>query len=115
MENRMSGELQKLVGNLLTTIEDNSRRTPAPLQPLQPMDSMFSFRYTRTEISTQGGQAQIRHRETRFENGRMVTEQCEGSVDPAIYDQMAEQGRQMFAAQMDQMLRWWLPFWGRGR
>jgi hypothetical protein len=108
----MSGELQKFVDNLLTTIEDNGRRTPVPLQP---MDSMFSFRYSRTEISTHGGQAQIRHRETCFENGRMVTEQCEGIVDPAIYEQMAEQSRQMFAAQMDQMLRWWLPFWGRGR
>lgn len=108
----MNGELQKFVDNLLTTIEDNSRRTPVPLQPAE---SMFSFRYTRTEISTQGGQAQIRHRETRFENGRMVTEQCEGSVDPVIYERMAEQSRQMFAAQMDQVLRWWLPFWGRGK
>jgi hypothetical protein len=109
MENGMSGELQKFVDNMLTTIEDNSRRAPVPLTPV---DSMFSFRYVRTEISTQGGQAQVRHRDTRFENGRMVTEQYEGSIDPAVVDRMAEQSRQMFATQIEQMMRWWLPFWG---
>ena len=108
----MSGELQKFVDNMLTTIEDGSRRAPAPLSPV---DSLFSFRYVRTEISTQNGQAQVRHRDTRFENGRMVTEQFEGGVDPAVVDRMAEQSRQMFAAQVEQMMRWWLPFWGRGK
>lgn len=106
----MSGQLQKFVNNLLATIEDNSRRYPASLSP---MDSMFTFRYTRTEISAQGGQAQVRHRETRFENGQVVTEQCEGTIDRAAYDRMVEQNRQMFAAQMEQMMRWWLPFWGK--
>ena len=107
----MSGQLQKFVNNLLATIEDNSRRYPTSLSP---MDSMFTFRYTRT----QGGQAQVRHRETRFENGQVVTEQCEGSIDRAAYDRMVEQNRQMFAAQMEQMeqmMRWWLPFWGRDK
>lgn len=91
--------------------EDQPRAHPVPSLPVHPLGSFFTFRYSCTEVSAQGGHAHVKHRETRFENGKFVTEECEGTVDGAAYDRMVEQTQQYFAEQMNQAMRmFFLPF-----
>jgi hypothetical protein len=112
----VAGELQKFMNTLLTTMEDASRQVPADQMSSQAQQAsfpMFQFRYSRTEISGQGSHAHVMHSETRYENGRLVKEECEGTVDGAAYERMVEQNQKIFAGQVEQMPRFWsLPFGG---
>lgn len=112
----MAGELQKFMNTVLAALDDASRQVPAdrlPSQAQQTSDPMFQFRYSRTEISGQGSHAHVRHSETRYENGTLVNEQCEGTLDGAAYERMIEQNQKIFAGQVEQMMRFWsLPFGG---
>ena len=95
--------------------EDKLREYPAPALPVQPLGSpFFTFRYSYTEISARGGDAHVRRSETRFEDGRFVTEECEGTVDRAAYDRMVEQSQQYFSEQMNLAMKmFFLPFASR--
>lgn len=96
--------------------EDQPRQRPAPLQPPNPWNSFFTFRYSYTEISAQGGDAHVKRRETRFEDGKFVTEECEGTVNREAYDRMVDQTQQYFIEQMNQAMKmFYLPFGSRGR
>lgn len=96
--------------------EEQPRRQPAPLTPPDPWNAMFTFRYSYTEISAQGGDAHVKRRETRFEDGKFVTEECEGTVGRDAYDRMVEQTQQVFIEQMNQAMKmFYLPFAPRGR
>lgn len=96
--------------------EEEPRRPPAPFSPPGPWNAMFTFRYSCTEISAQGGEAHVKRRETRFEEGRFVTEECEGTVHRDAYDRMVDQAQQVFIEQMNQAMRmFYLPFAPRGR
>jgi hypothetical protein len=112
----VAGELQKFMNTFLNTLDDASRQVPADqLSPQVQQFSvpMFQFRYSRTEISGQGSHAHVRHSETRYENGRLVKEECEGTVDGAAYARLVEQNQKIFAGQVEQMMRFWsLPFGG---
>lgn len=112
----MAGELQKFMNTLLTTLEDASTHAPVdrlPSQEGQGSHSLFQFRYSRTEILGQGSRAHVRHSETRYENGRLVKEECEGTLDGAAYERMVEQNQKIFAGQVEQLMRLWsLPFGG---
>jgi hypothetical protein len=115
-EDAVAGELQKFMDTLLTTLDDSSSQVPADQMSYQAQQfsfSMVQFRYSRTEITGQGSHAHVRHSETRYENDRLVKEECEGTVDGAAYERMVEQHQKMFAAQVGQMMRFWsLPFGG---
>lgn len=94
--------------------EDKPREYSAPALPVHPLGSFFTFRYSYTEISARGGDAHVRHSETRFEEGKFVTEECEGTVDSAAYDRMVEQSQQYVAQQMDLAMKmFFLPFASR--
>lgn len=81
-----------------------------------PAESMFSFRYTYTEISTRGGQAHVRRSETRFEDGKLISEECEGRLDGDAYQRMVDQSQRYFRDQMVQAMRlFFLPFTSSGR
>ena len=41
----------------------------------------FSFRYSYTEISAMGRDASVKHAETRFENGKLTSEEFEALLD----------------------------------
>lgn len=105
----MSGQLQKFMNTFLAA--DDAECRQVPLQ--QPVPSLFQFRYSCTEISSQGSQAHVRHSETRYENGKLVREECEGAIDGSSYERMVEQNQKLFAEQVEQMMRLWtLPFGG---
>lgn len=91
--------------------DDQPRQHPEPVVRSHPLDSFFTFRYSYTEISAHGADAHVKRRETRFENGRLVTEECEGTVNRDAYDRMVEQSQQYFIEQMNLAMRmFFLPF-----
>lgn len=91
--------------------DDKPKEYPVPALPVHPLGSFFTFRYSYTEISAQGGDAHVKHRETRFEDGKFVTEECEGTVDRAAYDRMVDQTQQYFVDQMNLAMKmFFLPF-----
>ncbi|HVL76604.1 MAG TPA: hypothetical protein VM406_11360 [Noviherbaspirillum sp.] len=47
----------------------------------QPPPGFVRFRYTCTEIHSHGGQVDVRMRQTRYEDGHLTTEECEGTMD----------------------------------
>jgi hypothetical protein len=110
----MSRELDR-IRNALIGRNDDDAAYPAPSLPA---DSFFTFRYSRTEISAHGGVAHVKRRQTRFENGRLVTEESEGTVDVAAYEQMVDDAQRHVADQMTQAMKlFFLPFslWRRDR
>lgn len=111
----MSRELDRIRNALLRGDDDDAGRYPAPSFPA---NSFFSFRYSYTEISARGGDAHVKKKETRFENGRLVTEECEGTIDVAAYEQMVDETQRYFTEQMAQTMKlFFLPFsaWRRDR
>lgn len=61
-----------------------------PFHPLQAQ-GMFTYRYSRTEITSQADGIHMKRQETHYANGRLVSEECEGMMDRAAYDDMVRQ------------------------
>ena len=54
-------------------------------------------------------------RETRFEDGRFKSEECEGTVDRQVYQQMVNEAQSYFLNQMAGVARLMLAPFIRGR
>src|SRR5215831_18878731 len=59
----------------------------------------FSFRYSYTEISSQGGAPRVKSRKTSFEDGKLVSESFEGELDRDVYDRVFRNTAQFFMSQ----------------
>jgi hypothetical protein len=89
----------------------NALQRPGGMADTLPADPPFAFRHSYTEISLQGGAARVWRSETRFQEGRLVTEESEGMLDSRAYQRMVEQSQQVFLEQMKQAVRlFFLPF-----
>jgi hypothetical protein len=71
----------------------------------------FSFRYACTEISSYGGKTHVKSRETRFENGKLVSEQCEASLDHDAAQRMLTQAQHQVIGQVASLMKLCLAFW----
>lgn len=69
------------------------------LPPLQPMHGMFAFRYTSTEIYEDQGLVRVRMKQTRYQDGRMRTEECEGALDRVACERMLFEAQQQLQQQ----------------
>jgi hypothetical protein len=81
-----------------------------------PMGGFLSFRHSVTEVTTQGGRTHVKSRQTKLEDGRLVSETFEGEADRGAYDQMVRQAQQRAAdrsALFLHSLSWFLPWAGR--
>jgi len=83
------------------------RRAPPPAQredalpgPLpQSMAGMFSFRYASTEVFARDGQMHVRMKQSEYRDGRLRTEECEGTVDRHAAQRMMAEAQQQFLTQ----------------
>jgi hypothetical protein len=94
---------------LLRVIEDSLDHysPPAP-------DSRSGFRYSYTEITTRGSSGYVRAKQTRYENGRLVTEECEGPIDYETCQRAVEDAQYAMQEQMNQAMKlFFLPWWSR--
>lgn len=83
---------------------DNSEQRGYPAPWLRP-SSMFTFRYSSTEIFSEGGNLHVKMKETRYENGRIKSEECEGTLDRQAYEQAVSQAQGYFLNQMANFVR----------
>jgi len=110
----MNKELDALWRMLLpATTPANPPSTPNPLALYETTAPFLTYRHSFTQISSQDGNVHVQKKETVFENGRMTSEQMEGTLDPAVYDDMMRQAQTRFFSQMaDVMNLFYLPFGG---
>ena len=86
----MSTELdrvRKSVNDALKTREGGELADPRTIvSPWSPPKGFFTFRYSSTEIFSEGGNLHVKMRETRYEDGRLKSEECEGTLDRQAYN-----------------------------
>jgi hypothetical protein len=78
--------------------------------PAAAVNSFFSFRYAYLEIAAQGGKVYVKSRETRFENGRLIAEECEGALDHDAAQRMLLDAQRQFIEQMTLLMKPFLAF-----
>ena len=88
------------------------------LEPAQKMSPFISFHYSYREISSTNGQTHIRSKEKRFANGKLESEEFEGTLGGHVYDRMVSDLQRQFLNQMEAFLKpfsMFLPFAPRDR
>lgn len=116
----MSRELDKLRSrtrnSLATTDEPDSTPTPAPWTPAGNWGSFFTFRYSSTEIYSEGGDIHVKTRETRYQDGRLTSEECEGTLDRRAYERVVSEAQGYFLNQVGNFVKLlYSPFSSRSR
>ncbi len=93
-----------------------AREPGAPAVRAAQGQGFFSFRYSYKEISLAGGKTRVRAQEHRFEDGKFSSEEFEGTVDGAVYEDAAKQAQDFVAGQIGSVFRLFsafLPFSSR--
>ena len=75
------------------------------LEPTQKISSFISLHYSYKEISSVNGQTQIRSQEKRFANGKLESEEFEGTLGGHVYDKMVSDMQRHFFNQMEALLK----------
>jgi hypothetical protein len=113
--------------NVPEKMHERIRRAIVPMEQADAMPAhpnvmgpapggFFSFRYSSTEISTQGGNIHVTMKETRYQDGRLLSEECEGTLDRHAYERMVSEAQGYFLGQMVNFVRLlYSPFSSRGR
>jgi len=101
----MSTELDKLRGTIVPADEADRASVPAPFSTFSRPSGFFTFRYSSTEIYSQGGNLHVKMKETRYQDGRLTSEECEGSLDRQAYNQMVGEAQNYFLNQMSNFVK----------
>ena len=99
-------------------IEKADRDKIEVLEPAQKMSPFISFHYSYREISSINGRTHIRSKEKRFANGKLESEEFEGTLGGHAYDRMVSDLQRHFLNQMEAFLKpfsVFLPFASRDR
>lgn len=64
-----------------------------------PVAGMFSFRYSCTEVYSRDGQMHVRMKQSEYRDGRLRTEECEGTLDRQAAQRMMVEAQQQFLTQ----------------
>jgi hypothetical protein len=112
----MSRELDKFrAGRIARKDNDGEDRANMPV-PLSKPSGFFTFRYSSTEIFSQGGELHVKMKETTYQDGRLKSEECEGTLDRRAYDRMVSDAQVYFLNQAAGFLRLlFAPLSSRGR
>lgn len=68
--------------------------------PFSRPSGFFTFRYSSTELYSQDGNLHVKMKETRYQDGRLTSEECEGTLDRQAYNQMVNEAQGYFLNQM---------------
>jgi len=86
------------------------------LEPVKGVSPFLSFHYSYKEISSINGQTHIRSKEKRFVNGKLESEEFEGTLGGHVYERMVSDMQKYFFNQMGAFLKpfsMFLPFVSR--
>ncbi|GAB3545324.1 hypothetical protein GCM10027343_21580 [Noviherbaspirillum agri] len=80
------------------------------------LSGMFTFRYSCTEIYSQDGNIHVRSKQTRYQDGRLTSEECEGTLDGRAYERMVSEAQGLFLNQIGSFMKLlYAPFAARSR
>lgn len=88
---------------------------PGPLEIVTPTPiagPFFSFQYSFTEVSSQGGKTRVTSKQARLADGKLSTESFEGELKRDVYQQVVDQVQKQVLAQTNLLMRsmsWFLP------
>ncbi len=116
----MGRELDKVrdrKGDAIAAIEETGKRDLTTTTPFANASGFFSFRYSSTEIFSQGGDLHVKMRETRLQGGRFLSEECEGTLDRQACERIANEAHGYVLNQVANFARLlYAPFgWGGRR
>jgi hypothetical protein len=107
----MSRELDR-VRNAIVPVDEQDR-ADFPVSFSRPA-GFVTFRYSSTEVFSQGGNLHVKMKETRYQDGRLTSEECEGTLDRQAYNQMVHEAQGYFLNQMAGFVKlFFAPFSGR--
>jgi len=89
-----------------------------PVSPVGPgnLPGLFTFRYSCTEIYTQDGNIHVKTKQTRYQEGRLTSEECEGTLDGRAYDRLVAEAQGYFLGQLGSFMKLlYAPFASRSR
>lgn len=75
------------------------------LEPLRKPTSLLNFRYSYKEVSSYNGKTHIKSKEKRFENGKLESEEFEGTLDHDVYFNMVGGMQKHFLNQMMALMK----------
>lgn len=105
----MSRELDKTRkdrGDALAPREEGNLADPLYTgSPWSGPKGFFTFRYSSTEIFSEGDNLHVRMRETRYEDGHLKSEECEGTIDRQAYNQAMREAQGFFLNQVANFTR----------
>jgi hypothetical protein len=100
------------------TIEKENKGEIEVLEPSHKMFPFINFYYSYEEISSVNGQTHIRSKQKRFANGKLESEEFEGTLGGHVYDRMVSDMQKYFFNQIDTILKpisMFLPFGSKFR
>lgn len=92
------------------TVPETQRPAPFSAFPF------FSFSYSFHEITLVDGQTRVRSRQARFVDGKLETEEFDGTASGDVYTNAVAESQRLLAEQTNFLLRQFtqfLPFWGK--
>lgn len=87
------------------TIEKTKKGEVEVLEPIQKSTPFFSFYYSYKEISSVNGQTRIRSKKKQFMNGKLESEEFEGTLGGHVYDHMVSDMQKNFLNCLDTFLK----------
>lgn len=89
----------------LRTAEEDNIDLPAPWAQAGGWDSFITVRYSSTEIYSENGNIHVKMRETRFQDGRLTSEECDGTLDRRAYERVVQDAHGFFLNQVGNFLK----------
>ena len=96
-----------------TELENQDREESDIINPMSFYSPFLSFRYSYRSIYSDGVNTHVKAKERRFENGKIESEDFEGTMDQSVYNQVAKEINRYLAIQMDFFLGPFSLLWRR--
>ena len=88
-----------------TDLEKQDREENDIINPMSFYSPFLSFRYSYRSIYSDGINTHVKAKERRFENGKIESEDFEGTMEQSVYNQVAKEMNRYLAMQVDFFLR----------
>lgn len=96
-----------------TELEKQDREENDVINPMSFFSPFLSFRYSYRSMYSDGVNTYVKAKERRFENGKIESEDYEGTMDQNVYNQVAKEMYRYLAMQMEFILRPFSLLWRR--